>query len=48
MQIRSLSRNTRGAVAMRLKNGDKMASIDIIPASMPKDLERTSGDSRSK
>ncbi|KAJ0045854.1 hypothetical protein Pint_05722 [Pistacia integerrima] len=45
--IRSLSRNTRGAVAMRLKNGDKMASIDIIPASMQKDLERASGDSRS-
>lgn len=39
-QIRALGRNTRGAVAMRLKEGDKMASVDIIPAAMRKDLER--------
>ncbi|XP_021805787.1 DNA gyrase subunit A, chloroplastic/mitochondrial isoform X3 [Prunus avium] len=38
--IRALGRNTRGAVAMRLKEGDKMASVDIIPAAMRKDLER--------
>lgn len=40
--IRSLNRNTRGSVAMRLKDGDKMASMDIIPAALHKDLERTS------
>ncbi|KAJ4720495.1 DNA gyrase subunit A [Melia azedarach] len=45
--IRSLSRNTRGAVAMRLKDGDKMASMDIIPAALRKDLERASEHSHS-
>ncbi|GAB2218900.1 hypothetical protein Droror1_Dr00002133 [Drosera rotundifolia] len=29
--IRSQARNTRGGVAMRLKQGDKMASMDVIP-----------------
>lgn len=37
--VRALGRNTRGAVAMRLKQGDKMASIDLIPASFSKNLE---------
>ncbi|KAG8645445.1 DNA gyrase subunit A, chloroplastic/mitochondrial isoform X4 [Manihot esculenta] len=45
--IRSLSRNTRGGVAMRLKKGDKMASMDIIPATMRRDLERAFEDPRS-
>lgn len=40
--IRALSRNTRGSVAMRLKREDRMASMDIIPAAMRKDLERNS------
>ncbi|KAL6125462.1 hypothetical protein ACLB2K_073520 [Fragaria x ananassa] len=40
--IRALGRNTRGSVAMRLKEGDKMASVDIIPAAMWKDLKRVS------
>ncbi|KAM7508517.1 hypothetical protein LguiA_018970 [Lonicera macranthoides] len=41
--IRALGRNTRGSVAMRLKEGDKMASMDIIPAtSMQKESERVS------
>ncbi|CAI0442291.1 unnamed protein product [Linum tenue] len=43
-KIRALSRNTRGGVAMRLKEGDKMASVDIIPAAMREDLERASVD----
>ncbi|KAJ4847344.1 hypothetical protein Tsubulata_026787 [Turnera subulata] len=38
-KIRALSRNTRGGVAMRLRNDDKMASVDIIPASLWKNLE---------
>jgi DNA gyrase subunit A len=38
-QIRAQGRNTRGAVAMRLKGEDKMASMDIIPAAIRKDLE---------
>ncbi|XP_065869571.1 DNA gyrase subunit A, chloroplastic/mitochondrial isoform X2 [Euphorbia lathyris] len=46
--IRALGRNTRGGVAMRLKEGDKMASMDIIPATLRKDLERMSEDPRSK
>lgn len=37
--VRALGRNTRGAVAMRLKQGDKMASMDLIPASFSKNLE---------
>ncbi|XP_057991076.1 DNA gyrase subunit A, chloroplastic/mitochondrial isoform X2 [Hevea brasiliensis] len=45
--IRSLSRNTRGGVAMRLRKGDKMASMDIIPAAMRRDLERVFEDPRS-
>ncbi|KAK4476672.1 hypothetical protein RD792_015832 [Penstemon davidsonii] len=40
--IRALGRNTRGGVAMRLKQGDKMASMDIIPASLGIKLGKTS------
>ncbi|EPS65552.1 hypothetical protein M569_09225, partial [Genlisea aurea] len=40
--IRALGRNTRGGIAMRLKEGDKMASMDIIPASLAKKLEEGS------
>lgn len=40
--MRALGRNTRGSVAMRLKQGDKMASIDIIPASLGKKIEKGS------
>ncbi|XP_011013007.1 PREDICTED: DNA gyrase subunit A, chloroplastic/mitochondrial-like isoform X2 [Populus euphratica] len=43
--IRALGRNTRGGVAMRLREGDKIASMDIIPASLQKDLEVASKDS---
>ncbi|KAB2085719.1 hypothetical protein ES319_A05G417700v1 [Gossypium barbadense] len=45
--IRALSRNTRGAIAMRLKEGDKMASMDIIPAPRHTDLDKTAEDSIS-
>lgn len=41
--MRALGRNTRGSVAMRLKEGDKMASFDIIPASLGKKIEEGSG-----
>ncbi|XP_073526200.1 uncharacterized protein [Phyllobates terribilis] len=37
--IRSQGRNTRGGIAMRLRGGDKMASVDVIPAAMRKNLE---------
>ncbi|KAG8391058.1 hypothetical protein BUALT_Bualt01G0148400 [Buddleja alternifolia] len=40
--IRALGRNTRGGVAMRLKQGDKMASMDLIPASLGNKLEKGS------
>lgn len=40
--IRALGRNTRGSIAMRLREGDKMACVDIIPAIMWKELERGS------
>ncbi|GAB2287516.1 hypothetical protein Dimus_021891 [Dionaea muscipula] len=37
--IRSLGRSTRGGVAMRLKEGDKMASMDVIPGVTKQDVE---------
>ncbi|OIW01978.1 hypothetical protein TanjilG_14009, partial [Lupinus angustifolius] len=48
--IRTLGRNTRGAVAMRLKEGDRMASVDIISAASWNNLETVSifPDSRAK
>ncbi|XP_038679693.1 DNA gyrase subunit A, chloroplastic/mitochondrial isoform X2 [Tripterygium wilfordii] len=45
--IRAQGRNTRGAVAMRLKNGDMVASMDIIPANICKVKERESEDPES-
>ncbi|KAK8592038.1 hypothetical protein V6N13_062627 [Hibiscus sabdariffa] len=45
--IRALSRNTRGATAMRLKEGDKMASMDIISVPRHKDLNKEAEDSIS-
>ncbi|XP_022131518.1 DNA gyrase subunit A, chloroplastic/mitochondrial isoform X2 [Momordica charantia] len=45
--IRAQGRNTRGAVAMRLKAGDKMASMDIIPAAVRNNLERMPTTPRS-
>ncbi|AEE74943.1 DNA gyrase subunit A, chloroplastic/mitochondrial [Arabidopsis thaliana] len=42
--VRTLSRNTKGVTAMRLKNEDKIASMDIIPASLRKDMEEKSED----
>ncbi|KAI4370725.1 hypothetical protein MLD38_019041 [Melastoma candidum] len=46
-EIRSQGRNTRGKIAMRLRDDDKMASMDIIPASMRDDLQATSNSSSS-
>ncbi|KAJ0249490.1 DNA gyrase subunit A [Hirschfeldia incana] len=49
--VRTLSRNTKGVTAMRLKNADKMASMDIIPSSLRKDIqvksEETSAEKQS-
>ncbi|CAN4111330.1 unnamed protein product [Withania somnifera] len=39
--IRAVGRNTRGSIAMRLKMGDKVASMDIIPDEQ-KELDMTS------
>ncbi|XP_061357312.1 DNA gyrase subunit A, chloroplastic/mitochondrial [Gastrolobium bilobum] len=41
-KIRTLGRNTRGALAMRLREGDRMASVDIIQATMWNNLETSS------
>lgn len=46
-QVRTLSRNTKGVTAMRLKEEDKMASMDIIPASLRKNMEEKSEDTSS-
>ncbi|KAF9612208.1 hypothetical protein IFM89_038630 [Coptis chinensis] len=43
-RVRALGRNTRGSIAMRLKEGDKVACMDIIPAAMHKDLEKQGKD----
>ncbi|XP_059312316.1 DNA gyrase subunit A, chloroplastic/mitochondrial [Lycium ferocissimum] len=40
--IRAVGRNTRGSVAMRLKEGDKVACMDIIPDALQKELDMTS------
>lgn len=42
--LRAYGRNTRGLISMRLKAGDKMASMDIIPAAMQKDSDRSTED----
>ncbi|XP_066365402.1 probable DNA gyrase subunit A, chloroplastic/mitochondrial isoform X1 [Miscanthus floridulus] len=39
-KLRALGRNTRGVCAMKLKEGDKMAAMDIIPATAHKMPER--------
>ncbi|CAD6207276.1 unnamed protein product [Miscanthus lutarioriparius] len=39
-KLRALGRNTRGVCAMKLKEGDKMAAMDIIPATVHKMPER--------
>uniref|UniRef100_A0A1D1YYY0 DNA gyrase subunit A, chloroplastic/mitochondrial n=1 Tax=Anthurium amnicola TaxID=1678845 RepID=A0A1D1YYY0_9ARAE len=46
--LRAIGRTTRGVKSMRLKEGDKMASMDIIPAAMREDLERTQDKSGSQ
>ncbi|KAG6525682.1 hypothetical protein ZIOFF_015648 [Zingiber officinale] len=40
-KLRALGRKTRGVISMKLK-GDKMASMDVIPASIQKDLQKLS------
>ncbi|XP_028550826.1 DNA gyrase subunit A, chloroplastic/mitochondrial [Dendrobium catenatum] len=40
--LRVLGRKTRGVNSMRLKEGDKVASMDIIPSGMRKDFPRAS------
>ncbi|KAJ3669364.1 hypothetical protein LUZ60_011314 [Juncus effusus] len=45
-KLRSLGRKTRGVTAMRLKENDKMASMDIIPSEMLKDLPNMSPSSK--
>eukprot|EP01018_Ginkgo_biloba_P037927 Gb_03542 [translate_table: standard] len=39
--LRATNRNTRGAISMRLKGEDKVASMDIVPAAMRQELENT-------
>ncbi|KAL3516328.1 hypothetical protein ACH5RR_023230 [Cinchona calisaya] len=46
--IRALGRNTRGSVAMRLKGEDKVASMDIIPAGLRKELDNFAESHRSR
>ncbi|CAL9094296.1 unnamed protein product [Musa textilis] len=41
-KLRALGRRTKGVISMKLKERDKMASMDIIPAPMQKDLQKLS------
>ncbi|PKU79415.1 putative DNA gyrase subunit A, chloroplastic/mitochondrial [Dendrobium catenatum] len=41
-KLRVLGRKTRGVNSMRLKEGDKVASMNIIPFGMQKDFPRAS------
>ncbi|CAL9103106.1 unnamed protein product [Musa acuminata var. zebrina] len=41
-KLRALGRRTKGVISMKLKQRDKMASMDIIPAPMQKDLQKLS------
>ncbi|XP_009401579.1 DNA gyrase subunit A, chloroplastic/mitochondrial isoform X1 [Musa acuminata AAA Group] len=41
-KLRALGRRTKGVISMKLKRRDKMASMDIIPAPMQKDLQKLS------
>ncbi|XP_051121094.1 DNA gyrase subunit A, chloroplastic/mitochondrial isoform X2 [Andrographis paniculata] len=45
--IRALGRSARGRIAMNLKEGVKMASMDIIPASFGKKLEKSSDEQQA-
>ncbi|KAG2534324.1 hypothetical protein PVAP13_9NG060900 [Panicum virgatum] len=47
-KIRPLGRNTRGAGAMKLKEGDKMAAMDIIPSTVDKMPESYSSRVRDR
>lgn len=37
-----LGRKVRGVTSMKLKGDDKMASMDVIPAAIQKDLQKLS------
>ncbi|WOL16199.1 DNA gyrase subunit A, chloroplastic/mitochondrial isoform X1 [Canna indica] len=41
-KLRALGRKARGVTAMKLKEGDKMASMDVIPAATQNDLQKLS------
>ncbi|CAH1436783.1 unnamed protein product [Lactuca virosa] len=43
--IRALTRHSRGQIAMRLKEGDRMACVDIIPATKQDGIESESESS---
>nr|GEV10474.1 DNA gyrase subunit A, chloroplastic/mitochondrial [Tanacetum cinerariifolium] len=45
--IRAQGRNTRGAAAMRLKEGDRMACVDIIPSTKQDGIEILPDDHHS-
>lgn len=45
--IRARGRNTRGSAAMRLKEGDRMACVDIIPSTRQEGIESLPGDHHS-
>lgn len=48
VQLRAFGRRTRGVISMRLKEGDKMAAMDIIPAAVQKDLQKLTESSGNR
>ncbi|OAY83547.1 probable DNA gyrase subunit A, chloroplastic/mitochondrial isoform X1 [Ananas comosus] len=47
-KLRAFGRRTRGVISMRLKEGDKMAAMDIIPAAVQKDLQKLTESSGNR
>ncbi|XP_078437781.1 DNA GYRASE A [Wolffia australiana] len=46
--LRVIGRTTRGVMSMKLREGDKMASMDIVPANVRADLERARNEHGSQ
>ncbi|XP_010922921.1 DNA gyrase subunit A, chloroplastic/mitochondrial isoform X1 [Elaeis guineensis] len=47
-KLRALGRKTRGVTSMKLKEGDKIASMDTIPADWQRDLQKMPDSSGSR
>lgn len=44
--LRAIGRNSRGSISMKLRDGDKVASMDIVPATMQEELKKALNSSK--